>query len=440
MNNLYAEKVENQVLGQIIMDAAIYISRLDADDFYIPGNKEIFKILQKIYDSGREPDVIIVAEELKTKKLNADALLTPVLSSSYLIVNMETCISTLKLYTSKRKALKQAKEMQDLVLNSEISTPEGIQEIITRLSDLQLKSTQDESHLMKTIAMQTYDHIMKTYSGDIKLLPTGIYDLDNMIGGLGAGEVFIIAARPGVGKTAFAIQLMLNMARSGVKTVMISREMKEVEICKRMVANLGGIAANKIRTAKYLTDSELGNVNKVCVRLTDYPIYINSSLSTVEDIKAFCRNLKNKEDIGCVIIDYLQLCTTAEKFQSREQIVSHMSRSFKEMAMTLRIPVIVLSQLNRASTREGREPNLSDLRESGAIEQDADCVMFMHQDKDKDKEEALKVEQLKLIVGKQRAGRTGNVDVIFEKDLMQIRNPADEELSQSEVQGMWHNK
>ena len=261
-------------------------------------------------------------------------------------------------------------------------------------------------------------------------VPTGFYELDEILGGFQKSDLIIIAARPSMGKTALALTLARNAAIDhGIPIGIFSLEMSTMQLIIRMLCAEGRLNAHLVRTGK-LPSEEGVKLSKNAHKLINAPLYVDDSPSqTVLEIRAKARRLKAEKNIGMIIIDYLQLMQGPPKAESREREISHISRSLKALAKELNIPVIALAQLNRAvEARTDKRPQLSDLRESGSIEQDADVVMFLNRPEyygiDKDENGESNEGVAEIIIGKQRNGPTGNVKLAFVKDYARFENLA----------------
>ena len=260
-------------------------------------------------------------------------------------------------------------------------------------------------------------------------LETGFYDLDKATSGLHESELIIIAARPGMGKTAFALNLAVNAAKTTDKAIAIfNLEMSADQLVNRMISAVGSIEADKLKTGM-LNNTDWKKFNEAMSQLADTNIYIEDNASiTAPEIKAKCRSLaRGEKGLALVVIDYLQLLTSGARTESRQVEVSDISRSLKTLAMELKVPVIALAQLNRGveQRRESKQPKLSDLRESGSIEQDADLVLFIdradyNQAKTSEKKET--IVPADLIIAKHRRGSTGLINLLFELDKSCFKN------------------
>ncbi len=262
------------------------------------------------------------------------------------------------------------------------------------------------------------------------LFPTGFYELDELLGGFQKSDLIVLAARPSMGKTALALTLARNAAIDHkVPVGIFSLEMATMQLIIRMICAEARINAHLVRTGK-LPHSDGSKLSKTVHKLTDAPVYVDDSpAQSVLEIRAKARRLKAEKNVGMIIIDYLQLMSGPQRTESREREISHISRSLKSLAKELNIPVIALSQLNRAvETRTDKRPQLSDLRESGSIEQDADVVIFLNRpeyygiEKDENGESTAGVTE--VIIGKQRNGPTGMIKLAFIKEYARFENLA----------------
>lgn len=258
-------------------------------------------------------------------------------------------------------------------------------------------------------------------------LPSGFYDLDKSTAGFHEGELIIIAARPGMGKTAFALNVATNAAFQTDKAIAIfNLEMSAEQLVNRMISSVGQIEGEKLKTGM-MGNNDWKKYNEAISQIADTNIYIEDNASiTAPEIKAKCRRLANSEKgLGLVIIDYLQLVTTGSRTESRQVEVSDISRAFKTLAMELKVPVIALAQLSRNAERsETKQPRLADLRESGSIEQDADIVLFINRADYYEAKSGNKVNIVpaELIIAKHRKGSTGLINLLFELDKSSFKN------------------
>lgn len=358
------------------------------DMFYSEANKKLFEAIKRCYDEKIPIDITTIKEELDKKKdlsaIGGIDYISEVIDSVATAANLDYYIKIVKDKAVIRNLIDTA---TDIVTNA-YEEDEDLTHILDDaekkiLNVVKERQTSDFIHIKDAIAIaQENLEKLSQNKGDITGIPTGFYDLDKVTSGLHAGEMIIIAARPGMGKTAFALNIATNAAQNTKKAIAIfNLEMPAEQLVNRMRSAVGQIDSSKIRTGN-MNHEDWKRINEANSQLAETNIQIVDDAGiTAAEIKAKCRNLANKEEgLGLVIIDYLQLVTSGGKRpESRQQEVSDISRSLKTMAMELKVPVIALAQLSRnAEKRENNQPMLADLRESGSIEQDADMVLFIN--------------------------------------------------------------
>lgn len=403
--------------------------------FYSEANKKVFEAIKSCYDEKIPVDVTTVKEELdKKKNLNAIGgleYISEIIDSVATAANLEYYIKIVKDKAVVRNLIETA---TDIITNAY----EDEEDVIGLLDEAEKKilnvvkerQTSDFIHIKDAIARaQEQLELLSQNKTDLTGLPTGFYDLDKATAGLHPGEMIIIAARPGMGKTAFALNIATNAAQHTKKAIAIfNLEMPAEQLVNRMRSAVGQVDSHKIQTGR-LQHEDWKRINEANSQLAETNIQIvDDATITASEIKAKCRTLANKEEgLGLVIIDYLQLVTSGgRRPESRQQEVSDISRAFKTMAMELKVPVIALAQLSRnAEKRENNQPMLADLRESGSIEQDADMVLFINRkDYYKAKEELDKEKNVPvdIIIAKHRKGSTGKFQLLFELNMSNFRN------------------
>ncbi len=405
------------------------------DMFYSDANKKLFEAIKSCYDNRIPIDITTVKEELDKKKnltsIGGIDYLSEVIDSVATASNIDYYIKIVKDKAVLRNLISTAETIatnayeDDEEVTSLLDTAE--QKILNVVKERQ---TSDFIHIRDAIARaQEQLEILSQNKSDITGLPTGFYDLDKATSGLHPGEMIIIAARPGMGKTAFALNIATNAAQHTKKAIAIfNLEMPAEQLVNRMRSAVGQVDSYKIQTGQ-LNHEDWKRINEANSQLAETNIQIVDDAGiTAAEIKAKCRNLANKEEgLGLVIIDYLQLVTAGGKRpDSRQQEVSDISRAIKTMAMELKVPVIALAQLSRnAEKRESNQPMLADLRESGSIEQDADMVLFINRsDYYKAKEQIGQQNNVvaDIIIAKHRKGSTGKFQLLFELNMSNFRN------------------
>ena len=420
--------LDNNLIGKILEE-------VNSDMFYNDANKKIYETIKKMYENHIALDITTITEELdKSKNLAAVGgieYLTDVIDSVVTASNIDYYINIIKEKAIIRRLINTATDIITESYNED--------ENITALLDNAEKSILDVIRSRQTTEFMPIGEVLKNAQSQLEFLSqnkstisgleTGFYDLDKATSGLHEGEMIVLAARPGMGKTAFALNIATHAAKTTKKAVAIfNLEMSAEQLVNRMISAIGGIEGRKLQNGQ-LNQNDWKKYNEAVSQLANTNIYIEDNAAiTSNDIRAKCRRLATKpEGLGLIIIDYLQLLTTGGKRpESRQQEVSDISRSIKTMAMELKVPVIALAQLSRnAEKRENNEPMLADLRESGSIEQDADIVMFINRkDYYKAKTELGKNENVEtdIIIAKHRKGGTGKFTVLFEPTMMNFRN------------------
>lgn len=396
------EEIEKAMLYYLIFEN--YECELIDADFTTRLNKKIFKAIQNLKQAKEEITMLTVKNKLTDEKNILSYLAT--LSENIYSTTAESIYKKLIELTKKRQMQKLLNESVAKIKDTE-NIDIDIEKIIKELNKIEDREVKEEN--LKEQIINTLDMIEKNMKNknDYSLY-TGMLDLDQLTCGLHNEELTIIGARPGMGKTTFALQIADYIAKKKIPVMFISLEMSEEQIITKLIAKETRINSTKMRLGT-LTDQEAVKVYEAGAELEEKSLYITSNLRTIQQIEVEARKMKNKKNIGLIIIDYIQLIKSSQKFNLREQEVADITRTLKLLTLELKIPIIGLCQLNRNATRQ--EPMLSDLRESGAIEQDADNVIFIYQEEETDA--AAPVVTIKL--AKQRAGSTGKVNMIFRK-------------------------
>ena len=396
------EEIEKAMLYYLIFEN--YECELIDADFTTRLNKKIFKAIQSLKRAKEEITMLTVKNKLTDEKNILSYLAT--LSENIYSTTAESVYKKLIQLTKKRQMQTLLNESVTKIKDAE-NIDIDIEKVIKELNKIEDREVKEES--LKEQIIDTLDMIEKNMKNknDYSLY-TGMLDLDQLTCGLHNEELTIIGARPGMGKTTFALQIADYIAKKKIPVMFISLEMSEEQIITKLIAKDTRINSTKMRLGT-LTDQEAVKVYEAGAELEEKPLYITSNLRTIQQIVVEARKLKNKKNIGLIIIDYIQLIKSSQKFNLREQEVADITRTLKLLTLELKIPIIGLCQLNRNATRQ--EPMLSDLRESGAIEQDADNVIFIYQEEETDA--AAPVVTIKL--AKQRAGTTGKVNMVFRK-------------------------
>ncbi len=447
LNLPYSNEAETTLLGNFTLYPESLITAIEnglvSDDFFINRNKLIFQCMIDLRESNTDCDLTSLSQRLKDYNL-----LEQIGGLEYLI-NIQTnavgnksidyYINILKTKSYARNLINLAKKIGDDATDGSKDINDTLDEAEKNILEITrnryVKDFRDSSEAIDNVL----DNLKRINSGKNPAgIKTTFRDLDYKTNGFQRGDLIILAARPSVGKTAFALNMALNI--SGIDNgqlgavAIFSLEMSAEQLISRMLSARSKIPGEKIRTARF-NDDEWNKLNYVASNLKKEKIYIDDTPAIkVAEIFSKCRKLKAKEGLACVLIDYIQLIGTSNKrSESRQQEVSEISRSLKALAREMEVPVIALSQLSRSvEKRDDKRPMLSDLRESGALEQDADIVMFLYREEYYKKDKIESNDQIvELTLAKHRNGPTGQIKLSFQKDINQFIS-VDEKYSDSE--------
>ncbi|MCX7923020.1 MAG: replicative DNA helicase [Clostridia bacterium] len=416
-------EAEQSVVGSMLLDKEVIPSIteiLKSEDFYREDHREIFEAIIDLFDKAKPIDLITVSEQLKLR-----GTLDSIGGLEYL-TNIATAVPTTanarhyaKIVEEKALLRRLIKASSDII-NMGYEAADEVSYILDKAEKgifdiLQKRNTQGFSPI-RDVLIDTFNRLEELYNskGNITGIPTGFIDLDYKTSGLQNSDLILIAARPAMGKTAFVLNIAQYAAvHAKVPVAIFSLEMSKDQLVNRMLCCESMVDSQKMRTGK-LEDSDWQKVARALGPLSEAPIYIDDTPGiSITEIRAKCRRLKLEKNLGMVVIDYLQLMQGKGKNESRQQEVSEISRSLKILAKELNIPVLTLSQLSRGpETRTDHRPILSDLRESGAIEQDADIVMFLYRD-DYYNPDTEKKNIAEAIIAKNRHGATGTVELVW---------------------------
>ena len=418
------EDAEQAVLGSMLTDndavmAAVEVLKEDA--FYREDNKIIYQAILNLYSKSEPIDIITLKDELesmgKFEQVGGFEYLASLPDKVPTTANVQKYIKIVEEKSVLRNLIKTANEIIELGYNPTEDVEDIMDGAEKKIFDImQSKNTKSYTPI-KDVLVESFTNLEKLYNQKqhVTGVPTQFYDLDDKTAGLHGSELILVAARPAMGKTAFALNIATNAAlRANVPVAIFSLEMSKDQLVNRMLCSEAMVDSNKVRTGK-LDEEDWTKLAEAIGPLSEAGVYIDDTPGiSVMEIRTKCRKLKMEKNIGLVVIDYLQLISGSNKRNgSREQEISEISRSLKVLAKELNVPVIALSQLSRAvEQRDDHRPMLSDLRESGAIEQDADIVMFLYRDDYYNKESSEK-DIAEVIIAKQRGGSTGTVKLYW---------------------------
>ena len=415
---------EKAVIGSMIMDADAIVAAsemLTGDDFYQRQFGILFETMVELYNEGKPVDVLTLQERLKMKDVPEEfasiEYISELVDSVPILTNIRQYAQTVADDAMLRRLIRVNEEIANACYQHKESVEEIMNTTEKRIFDVIQKKRTDEYVPIQDVVLSVIDKIEAAarHKGTVTGLATGFYDLDYKTSGLQPSDLIIIAARPSMGKTAFVLNLAQYMCvRNHVPTAIFSLEMSKDQLVNRILSMESKVDSQSMRTGT-LQPADWEKLIESAGVISTAPLIIDDTPGiSITELRSKCRKYKLENDLGLVIIDYLQLMTGGSKKQeSRQQEISEISRSLKALAREINAPVIALSQLSRAcETRPDHRPMLSDLRESGAIEQDADVVMFLYRDdyynKDTDKKNISEV-----IIAKQRNGPIGTVELVW---------------------------
>ena len=438
----HSVEAEQAMIGGLLLDNAAWDQVADMvveEDFYRHDHRLIFRAIGKLAEHNTPFDVITVSEWLeKTGELSQAgglAYLGSLAVNTSSAANIKAYASIVRDYSVQRQLIRVGAQIAEGVFNTEGRTTA---ELLERAEQMVFEIAEQGQRArrgfvpMKDLLVKAVDRIDTLFQQDnpITGVSTGFNDLDEMTSGLQPSDLIIVAGRPSMGKTTFAVNMGENAAiKHQVPVAIFSMEMPGEQLAMRMMSSLGRIDQHRLRTGK-LDDDDWPRLTSAVSILAEAPIYVDDTPAlTPTDLRARARRLKREHDLGLIIIDYLQLMQVPGNKENRATEISEISRSLKALAKELHVPVIALSQLNRSlEQRPNKRPVMSDLRESGAIEQDADLIVFIYRDEVYNRESPEKG-TAEIIIGKQRNGPIGAVRLTFRGQFTRFENFAAEAYS-----------
>lgn len=422
----YSPEAEAAVLGSILIDSSclnVVMSMIKPQSFFLEKNKAIFGCMSDLYNSDITVDVVTLCDELKKQglyeQIGSKEYLLEIIQSVPSAVHAENYAKIVSDKAQLRVLIDSCKKIEEACYDSKDATAITEYAVQSMFDAVSQREVNGVTHIKK-ILYQNYAKLAQMVDdqkNDVKGvsgLPTGFTELDRRLSGLQPSTLVLIAARPAMGKTSFAINIAQNVAIAHKKPVLIfSLEMSKEELVNRIISSEARIESEKIRSGEITTD-DLNKFLDVLEPLSQAPIFIDDTASiTITELRAKAKRIKLEHDLGLVVIDYLQLMN-GRKSESRQVEIAEISRSLKILAKELQVPVIAVSQLSRsAESRADNKPMLSDLRESGAIEQDADIVMFLYREEYYKPETTEKHNIGECIIAKHRAGETGSFEMTW---------------------------
>lgn len=419
-------EAEQAVLGAILLDSDALVTameRVSSDDFYRGSHQRIFEAMIELAQEDEPVDLITLTARLQNKQELEEAGGVTYLSELANAVPTAANVDYYAQIVEEKSMLRRLIRTATQIVSNGYASSEDVGLMLNdaeqRILEISQRRFSSGFVSIRDVLMEVFERVEFLYShkGGTTGIPSGFHDLDKMTSGFQRSDLIIVAARPSVGKTAFALNIAQNVGVRAKETVAIfSLEMGAAQLVQRMVCAESNVDAQRMRTG-FLESDDWEKLTMAIGALSEANIYIDDSPGiTVADIRAKCRRLKQEKGLGMILIDYLQLISGRGKGDNRQQEVSEISRTLKQIARELDVPVIALSQLSRGvEQRQDKRPMMSDLRESGSIEQDADIVAFLYRDDYYDKETEKK-NIIEIIIAKQRNGPVGTVELAFLKN------------------------
>jgi replicative DNA helicase len=442
--NIPPQNVEAEIslLGAILLDKDAIIKIADiiaADDFYKDIHGMVYAAMLNLFEHREPIDVVTLTnklEELKKLDIVGGGSYIATLASS--VPSAANIVHYAKIVASKsvlRRLIHASTEIADIAFHEEKEIPEILDRAEQAIFSVSQKHTKESFICIKDILTDSFERLDDLHNNKDKIrgVPTGFRDLDNLLAGLQNSDLVILAARPSMGKSSLAINIAQHVAiHEGIPVAIFSLEMSKEQLVDRLLCSEANVDSWKLRNAN-LSDSEFGRIGEAMAKLSEAPLYFDDSAGiNVLEMRTKARRLQSEHGLGLVIIDYLQLMQ-GNSNNSRVEEVSEISRSLKGLARELNVPVIALSQLSRAvESRPDRRPQLSDLRESGSIEQDADVVMFIYRDDYYDKDSERK-NIADVLIRKHRNGPVGQVELYFKAEQMLFTNLDKKHSTESKI-------
>ncbi|MBT5346736.1 replicative DNA helicase [bacterium] len=427
---------EKSVLGSILLDPdglIKIVDLIDHDDFYVPAHKHIYNSIFDLFNKRVNIDVITLNAILHDKgqldKIGGASYLAELVDFVPTSSHIFQYAQIVKKKATLRKLLKAGQDITALGFDENTDVENLLEDAEKSLFSVSQTFVKDKFVHIKDVLTETYEKIAELHDSDAKDkfsgLPYGFRDLDGITSGMHPSDLIILAARPAMGKTSFALNIAQNAALKNKSVGVISLEMSKDQLVERMFCSLLQVDSWKIKTGQ-LDDRDFAKMGPVMDKLNSMKLFIDDSLSSsVVELRAKTRRLQMEHGLDLIIIDYLQLMSSGKHGFSSNRVneISDISRSLKSLARELNVPIIALSQLSRAvESRPDKRPILSDLRESGAIEQDADLVMMLYRDDYYNPEDSSKPGVTDLLIRKHRHGAVGTVELMFKKEQMKFYN------------------
>jgi replicative DNA helicase len=428
--------VERTILGSMLIDknaTALVFELLDENAFYSGANSKIFECMKSLFEQSVPIDVITLDAELQKRSwldaVGGSSYLGELAESIATSANVEYYAKILREKETLRELISTAASITTDCFSNDVEPQELLDKAEARIFSISESRVKNRFESVGQLLPHTFEEIADYSKGSFKGILTGFTELDEMTTGLQKSDLVIIAGRPSMGKTSFALSIAINAAVHAKRsTAIFSLEMSKQQLVQRLLCGEARVNMHLLRSGK-LPKRDLPRLSLAAGPLSEAPLYIDDTPGiSVLELRAKARRLKAQSNLELVMVDYLQLMGSSGAVESRQQEISQISRSLKGVAKELDVPMVVLSQLSRAPEQRtgNHRPQLSDLRESGAIEQDADVVMFVYRDEVYNKDDEQVKGKAEIIIGKQRNGPIGDVHVAFIKDYARFDNLSDQ--------------
>ena len=426
-------EAEQALLGAILLDPKAYFeiaSFLEDDDFFLKRHEYIWAALRRLHDRHDAIDYVTLSRELQDMsvldEVGGQAYLTSLVNNTPSSVHAEVYGRLVERTSIRRKMLTATDEIRRLALDEELPIDKVLSEAEQALFTVSNSQIKREFVPIWQAVSEYYDEIEKQLAaGDETFgLPTGFKKLDELLGGFQKSDLIVFAGRPGMGKTSWLLTVALNIARRGARIALFTMEMGVEQMVQRLISMETGISIQQLRSAK-ITPREQTRLTEAIGRISTLPLFIDDTPSiTPTEIRTKCRRLQHEYGLDLVLVDYMQLMSAGKVYENnRVQEISYISRNLKDLARELNVTVLSTAQLSRAvEQRQDKRPQLSDLRESGSIEQDADAVMFLYRDEVYNPDTVEYPNAADVILSKHRHGPTGTVQLLFQKTIMKFQD------------------
>jgi len=439
----YSQEAEEAVIGAVIINPASFYSVaafLNAEDFFILRHQHVWNALLRLNQRSDEIDYVSIVQELKNldklDEIGGQAYITQLINNTPTSIHAEVYGRLVERAAIRRRLLSAAVRIKMLALDARLTVERVMDAAETELFGVSERQLSRELVPIREALSQYYDHLegLMQAGAETLGLPTGFKDLDTLLGGLQRSDLVVFAGRPGMGKTSWLLSVALNVARRGSRVLILTMEMGVDQIVQRMVSMEAAINSQKLRTGN-LSQQERSKFHHVIDNLSHFRIFIDDTPAmTPLQMRSKCFRLAREHGVDLVILDYMQLMNAGGSYENnRVQEISYISRSMKELARELNVPIVSAAQLSRAvEQRQDKRPVLSDLRESGSIEQDSDIVIFLYRDEVYNDATEFP-NQAEIIIAKHRNGPTGTISLYFDKPLTKFLNAAERSIDLSHM-------